>query len=43
MVSVVGGGIRWAIDEANAKLDHNITQAAPGYAVIPPKFPPATK
>ena len=43
MVNVVGGGIRWAIGDANAKLHHNIMQAAPGYAVIPPKYPPAAK
>jgi uncharacterized protein len=42
-VNVVGGGIRWAIGDVNAKLDSNVTQAAPGYAVIPPKFPPAAK
>src|SRR5271168_1704163 len=42
-VNVVGGGIRWAISDVNAKIDSNITQAAPGYAVIPPKFPPSTK
>jgi uncharacterized protein len=41
-VNVVGGGIRWAIGDANAKLDKNITQVAPGYAVIPPKFPAAS-
>jgi hypothetical protein len=40
---VLGGGIRWAISDVNAKIDSNITQAAPGYAVIPPKFPPSTK
>jgi uncharacterized protein len=39
-VNVLGGGIRWAISDVNAKIDGNITQAAPGYAVIPPKFPP---
>src|SRR5271154_6123586 len=39
-VNVVGGGVRWAISDVNAKIDSNITQAAPGYAVIPPKFPP---
>jgi len=42
-VNVVGGGIRWAIGDVDAKLDSNVTQAAPGYAVIPPKFPPAAK
>ena len=36
-LNLLGGGIRWAIRDANAALDHNLTQAAPGYAVIPPK------
>jgi type 1 glutamine amidotransferase len=40
-VNVVGGGVRWAIGDVNAKLTQNIKEAAPGYAVIPPKFPPA--
>jgi uncharacterized protein len=40
-VNLVGGGIQWSIGEANAKLDHNIKEAAPGYAVIPPKYPAA--
>jgi type 1 glutamine amidotransferase len=39
-VNVVGGGIRWAIGDAPATLDHNIQQATPGYATIPPEFPP---
>lgn len=36
-LSLLGGGIRWSLGEANASLDHNLTQAAPGYNVIPPK------
>lgn len=36
-LNLLGGGIRWAIRDVNAVLDHNLTQAAPGYAVIPPK------
>jgi len=36
-LNLLGGGIRWAIRDANASLDHNLTQSAPGYAVIPPK------
>ena len=36
-LNLLGGGIRWAIRDANASLDHNLTQAAPGYSVIPPK------
>lgn len=35
--NLLGGGIRWAIRDANASLDHNLTKAAPGYAVIPPR------
>jgi hypothetical protein len=42
-VNLLGGGIRWALGDVNAKVDGNITQAAPGYAVIPPKYPPAAK
>jgi hypothetical protein len=36
-LNLLGGGIRWATGETNASLDHNLTQAAPGYAVIPPR------
>lgn len=36
-LNLLGGGIRWAIRDANASLDHNLTQVAPGYSVIPPK------
>ena len=36
-LNLLGGGIRWAIGDANATLTHNLTQAAPGYAEIPPK------
>lgn len=36
-LNLLGGGIRWAIRDASASLDHNLTQSAPGYAVIPPK------
>jgi len=39
-VNVLGGGIRWAIGDASAQVDVNLKQAAPGYAGIPPKFPP---
>ena len=41
-LNLLGGGIRWAIGDANAQLDANLKQAAPGYAEIPPK-PPAEK
>jgi len=36
-LNLLGGGIRWAIREVDASLDQNLKQAAPGYAVIPPK------
>lgn len=41
-LNLLGGGIRWTIGDANAQLDANLKQAAPGYAEIPPK-PPAEK
>ena len=36
-LNLLGGGIRWATGVANASLDQNLTQVAPGYNVIPPK------
>jgi type 1 glutamine amidotransferase len=42
-LNVLGGGIRWAIGDASAQVDVNLKQAAPGYAEIPPKFPPPAK
>jgi len=42
-LNVLGGGIRWANGDANAQVDVNLKQAAPGYAEIPPKFPPEKK
>lgn len=41
-LNLLGGGIRWAIGDAEASLDQNLTQAAPGYAEIPPKPKPAS-
>jgi uncharacterized protein len=35
-LNLLGGGIRWAIGDASASLTSNLTEAAPGYAVIPP-------
>ena len=35
-LNLLAGGIRWAIGDAKASLTHNLTQAAPGYSVIPP-------
>jgi len=42
-VNLLGGGIRWSIGDATAKLDHNIAEAAPGYKTIPPPYPPTAK
>ena len=39
-LNVLAGGIRWATHGANASLDSNLKQAAPGYAEIPPKPQP---
>jgi uncharacterized protein len=36
-LNLLGGGIRWAIGNVQASLSENLLQAAPGYAVIPPK------
>jgi len=36
-VNLLGGGIRWAIGDAKAKLTHNLSMAAPGYAEVPPR------
>jgi len=36
-LNLLGGGIRWSIGDVNASLDHNLSQAAPGYNAIPPK------
>ncbi len=38
---VLDGGIRWAASDAEAKLDVNLKEAAPGYADLPPKSPAA--
>jgi type 1 glutamine amidotransferase len=38
-LSLLGGGIRWAIGDASAQLDANLKQAAPGFAEIPPPQP----
>jgi len=42
-LNLLAGGIRWSIGDVSAKLDHNLRTAAPGYAEIPPKFPPEKK
>jgi uncharacterized protein len=40
-LNLLAGGIRWSLGEAKADLSQNLLTAAPGYADIPPKFPPA--
>src|SRR5712692_5461011 len=40
-LNLLAGGIRWSLGEAKADLSKNLLTAAPGYADIPPKFPPA--
>lgn len=39
-LNLLAGGIRWSIGEAQASLSQNLTEAAPGYAEIPPKSKP---
>jgi hypothetical protein len=39
-VNLLAGGIRWSLGQAKADLSQNLTAVAPGYADIPPKFPP---
>jgi type 1 glutamine amidotransferase len=39
-LSLVAGGIAWAMGKAQAKLDRNIAKAAPGYAQVPQLSPP---
>ena len=39
-LNLLCGGIQWALGDANATLNANLAQAAPGYAQIPPKPPP---
>jgi type 1 glutamine amidotransferase len=36
-LNLLGGGIRWSIRDVDASVDQNLAQAAPGYAVIPPR------
>jgi len=36
-LNLLAGGIRWSIGNASAELGANLKEAAPGYAVIPPK------
>jgi hypothetical protein len=39
-LNLLAGGIRWSLGDAKADLSQNLQVAAPGYADIPPKFPP---
>lgn len=36
-LNLLAGGIRWAIRDADASVTPNLTEVAPGYAVIPPR------
>jgi len=38
-LNVVAGGIRWAFGEDNREILPDLSEMAPGYAEIPPKFP----
>ena len=38
-LNLLGGGIRWAIGDANASAEPNLKEAAPGSAEIPPREP----
>lgn len=42
MLDVLAGGIRWATRQVDASIPPNLQTAAPGYAEIPPKYPPKT-
>ena len=35
-LNLLGGGIRWAIGDAQASVDQNLIEVAPGYTQIPP-------
>lgn len=39
-LNILAGGIRWAIGDASASVSPNLKTAAPGYAEIPPPYPP---
>jgi uncharacterized protein len=42
-LNLLAGGIRWAIGDAQASTAPNLNNAAPGYEVIPPKYPSQEK
>ena len=39
-LNLLAGGIRWAIGDASASVSPNLKTVAPGYAEIPPPYPP---
>jgi type 1 glutamine amidotransferase len=39
-LNLLAGGIHWAVGDARASISPNLQTAAPGYAEIPPKYPP---
>jgi uncharacterized protein len=39
-LNLLAGGIRWAIGDAKGSTTPNLKTAAPGFATIPPKYPP---
>jgi uncharacterized protein len=42
-LNVLAGGIRWALGDVAGSTAPNLKTAAPGYATIPPKYPPPQK
>jgi uncharacterized protein len=42
-LNLLAGGIRWALGDVKAAIPPNLKTAAPGYATIPPKYPPPQK
>ena len=42
-LNLLAGGIRWALGDAPGSAKPNLKTAAPGYATIPPKYPPPQK
>jgi hypothetical protein len=42
-LNLLAGGIRWAMGDASASVSPNLKSAAPGYAEIPPRYPPPAK
>jgi type 1 glutamine amidotransferase len=42
-LNLLAGGIRWAIGDAKGSTTPNLKTAAPGFATIPPPYPPVAK